>query len=115
MDPPLPSLQLSVTPGWPVPLCQLCSSVTLSPVSLGRPLQDLKIHQIASDGFITTFIKASENTDSEGEVREAIRQPSITSGLDFQAWVCWREYQKEETSGKFTAILDIVKGNTPEC
>lgn len=83
MDHPLPSLQLSVTPGWPVPCAPVTAvfqwhTVALPPVSLGRLLQGLKIHKIASDGFIATLIKVSENTDSEGEIRKAIKQPSIT-------------------------------------
>lgn len=76
--PSLPAAVCDPRLAW-LSLCQLCHILTLSPASLGRPLQDLKIHQTASDGFITTLIKVSENRDSEGEIREAIKLHSITS------------------------------------
>lgn len=66
-----------MTPGWPG--CVPVAHPDPVPSKSWRPLQDLKIHQTASDGFITTLIKASENTDSEGEIREAIKLRSITS------------------------------------
>lgn len=65
-----------MTPGWPG--CVPVAHPDPVPSKSWRPLQDLK-SQTASDGFITTLIKASENTDSEGEIREAIKLRSITN------------------------------------